>query len=186
LELKGEYRIAADRETVWAALNDPAVLQRCIPGCESLERVSDHEFAGRVTACIGPVRATFETNLKLADLDPPSSYTITGDSKAGAAGFGRGRAEVRLAPANPGTLLSYAADFKVGGKLAQAGSRLLLGATRKIADDFFGCFARQLDAGALSVAESDAAAPRRSFGTRSALALVAAAAVVLIVWFLLG
>jgi uncharacterized protein len=185
LEIRGEYHIAAERETVWEALNDSAVLQRCIPGCESLRKVSDHEFAGSMTASIGPVRAKFDLNLKLENLDPPSSYSLTGESKAGAAGFGRGRAAVRLTPANPGTLLSYDADFKVGGKLAQVGSRLVLGATRKIADDFFGCFVRELDARTVRVAGADAAMPHRAFAARSAIALLAAAVVLLIVWFLL-
>jgi hypothetical protein len=186
LEIKGEYRIAADRETVWAALNDAAVLQKCIPGCESLQKVSDHEFTGSVMASIGPVRAKFNTRLKLENLDPPSSYTLTGESKAGAAGFGRGRAEVRLSDVDPGTLLCYTADFKVGGKLAQVGSRLVLGATRKTADDFFGCFARELDSGAVKVAAAEAPTPRRGVLSLRWIALAAAAVVLLIVWILLG
>jgi hypothetical protein len=145
MEIKGEYQIASSRESVWAALNDPEVLKRCIPGCESLEKTSDTEFSGSVTAAIGPVKARFKTKLSLEDLNPPESYTLAGESKAGVAGFGRGSAKVKLVEQAGGTLLSYEAEFKVGGKLAQVGSRLVLGVTRKIADQFFSAFSKELD-----------------------------------------
>lgn len=145
MEIKGEYQIASSRESVWAALNDPEVLKRCIPGCESLEKTSDTEFSGSVTATIGPVKARFKTKLSLEDLNPPESYTLAGVSKAGVAGFGRGSAKVKLTEQAGGTLLSYEAEFKVGGKLAQVGSRLVLGVTRKIADQFFSAFSKELD-----------------------------------------
>ncbi|MGH8196098.1 MAG: SRPBCC family protein [Woeseiaceae bacterium] len=185
MEIKGEYRIATDRETVWAALNDADVLQKCIPGCESLEKVADNEFSGKVAASIGPVKAKFDTHLKLENLNPPESYTLTGESKAGAAGFGRGSADVRLLAQADGTLLSYSAAFNVGGKLAQVGSRLVLGATRKTADDFFGNFAREVDSAAVKVAAATAAAPRSTALSRRWIALGAVLAVLLIGWFLL-
>lgn len=184
MEIKGEYRIARDRQTVWAALNDPDVLKKCIPGCESLDPDGDGGFRGKVAAAIGPVRARFDTTIRLENLDPPVSYTLTGESRAGAAGFGRGSAKVHLDEQDGATLLSYSADFKVGGKLAQVGSRLVVGATRKTADEFFACFSRELDSGASRV--DAAAAEDRSGGTSKSWLVVAAVVLVLMIaWFLL-
>ena len=183
MEIKGEYKIASDREQVWAALNDPEMLKKCIPGCESLNRINDHELDAVVKAAIGPVRATFNTRLSLENLHPPQSYTLVGVSKAGVAGFGRGSAQVELIEIDGGTLLRYDADFKVGGKLAQVGSRLVLGATRKTADDFFGQFSRELDPGAQKIdveAESTA-----GMSSRTWMAIGGAIIVLLIWWFLL-
>lgn len=183
MEITGEYRIEASREAVWQALNDPDMLQKCIPGCESLERVSDTEFNARVTAAIGPVRAKFNTRLSLEDLNPPESYRLVGESKA-AAGFGSGSAVVKLAEADGGTLLTYTADFKVGGKLAQVGSRLVAGATKKTADDFFGAFSRELDQDAARVGE-DRLPVAGGGPSRTWMAVGGAVIVLLIWWFLL-
>lgn len=184
MEINGEYRIGAGRDAVWRALNDPAVLERCIPGCESLEKVSDTEFRARVTAAIGPVRAKFNTAIRLEDLEPPKRYRLVGESKA-AAGFGSGSALVSLEEDGGATILKYSADFKVGGKLAQVGSRLVLGATRKTADDFFGAFSKHLDPGAERV---DTVPEGRAPGGLPVAWIAAAAvlAVLLIVWILLG
>lgn len=165
MDIKGEYAIAADRQAVWAALNDPEVLRQCIQGCEALERTGDNQFEGKVAAAIGPVRAKFNLVLRLENVVPPDSYTLAGESKAGSVGFGRGSADVALREQDGGTLLTYSAAFKVGGKLAQVGSRLVLGATRKMADDFFGCLSRELEAkgpgvGAAETAQPDASAAR--------------------------
>jgi carbon monoxide dehydrogenase subunit G len=183
MEITGEYQIDAGREIVWAALNDPDMLQRCIPGCESLEKVSDTEYAAKVTAAIGPVRAKFNTSLKLEDLDPPNSYRLVGESKA-AAGFGKGSALVSLEEKDGGTLLRYEADFKVGGKLAQVGSRLVVGATKKTASDFFGAFSTAIDPGALRIETGEEAAGGNGI-SKSWLAIGAAIIVLLIWWFLL-
>jgi carbon monoxide dehydrogenase subunit G len=183
MEIKGEYQIDASREAVWDALNDPEMLQKCIPGCESLEQVGENEFKAKVMAAIGPVRARFDTHLTLENLNPPESYTLAGESKAGMAGFGRGSAEVRLQENDSGTLLTYNADFKVGGKLAQVGSRLVMGATKKTADDFFGTFSRELDPGAMRM-DIDAA-PGRGMSSMTWKAIGAAITVLLIWWFLL-
>lgn len=184
MEIKGEYRIASDRQTVWEALNNPDVLQKCIPGCEVLEKQGEHAYTGKVAAAIGPVRAKFDTRITLDNLNPPESYTLSGETKAGAAGFGRGSAEVHLTEQDGATLLTYTADFKVGGKLAQVGSRLVLGATRKTADEFFGCFSRELDSGAVKLGTVETA----KTGSLSKTWIVAAAllAVLLIGWFLLA
>lgn len=184
MNLTGEYLIAADRERVWQALNDPAVLQQCIPGCESLEQVSEHELKAVVKAAVGPVRAKFNSRLTLENLNPPESYTLVGESKAGAAGFGRGSADVVLAVVEGGTQLTYTADFKVGGKLAQVGSRLVAGATRKTADEFFGNFARALGPDA-APSEDESPVPARSKAPL-VTGIAAAALLLLLAWYLLG
>ena len=183
MEVKGEYRIASTREQVWAALNDPEMLKACIPGCTSLDKISDTEFAAKVTATIGPVRAKFNTTLKLENVQAPESYTLVGNSKGGAAGFGRGTADVTLSETDDGTLLNYVADFKVGGKLAQVGSRLVLGATKKTADDFFGSFSKMLDPGAQRMDADEQAAG--GVVRKTWLALAAAVFALLFWWFLL-
>ena len=144
MDLTGEYRIPAARERVWAALNDPEVLRACIPGCRSLEKVSDTEFTSTVAAKVGPVSATFRGNVVLSELDPPRGYTISGQGQGGAAGFARMSAKVTLDEDNGQTLLRYEARADVGGKLASVGSRLVQGVARKNADDFFSAFARAL------------------------------------------
>lgn len=183
MEIKGEYQIAASREQVWAALIDPEVLMACIPGCESMEQLSDTEFAATITASIGPVRARFDTRLNLENIIAPASYTLVGSSKGGAAGFARGRADVLLAESDGGTRLTYDAGFKVGGKLAQVGSRLVLGATKKTADDFFGNFSRRLDPSAQRV--ESAQEETSGVVSRTSWALLAAVIALLIWWFLL-
>lgn len=158
MEQAGEYKIAASRDAVWAALNDPEVLKRCIDGCQSMEQTSDTTFVTAVKAKIGPVSALFKADLTLADLDPPNSYTINASAKGGAAGFGKGAAGVVLTDAGADTLLSYTVNANVGGKLAQIGSRLIDGAARKMADDFFARFTEEVggEASALSDAETAA------------------------------
>jgi carbon monoxide dehydrogenase subunit G len=145
MDLTGEYRIPAPRETVWAALNNPDILRACIPGCEELNKTSATEFVARVVAKIGPVKAGFGGKVTLSDLDPPNGYTIAGEGQGGAAGFAKGGAKVRLEPVDGGsaTLLRYAADAQIGGKLAQIGSRLVEGSAKKLADEFFAAFAAQ-------------------------------------------
>jgi len=185
VEIQGEYLIAGPRERVWEALNDVDTLKECIPGCESLERVSDEELKAVVMAAIGPVKARFNTRITLENLQPPSSYTMVGESKGGAAGFGRGSATVTLTERDGSTELHYSADFKVGGKLAQVGSRLVVGATRKLADDFFGSFSRKLDAGAQRIDEGAAPVSKGGLSARTWMAVAGAALLLLIWWFLL-
>ena len=141
MEMTGEFRIPAPRQRVWEGLNDPEVLKQCIPGCQALEKVSDTEFNGRVIASVGPVRATFGGKVTLSDLNPPQSYTISGEGSGGVAGFAKGGAKVNLAEDGAATVLTCAVQAQVGGKLAQVGSRLIDGVARKMANDFFGHFA---------------------------------------------
>jgi carbon monoxide dehydrogenase subunit G len=138
MEMTGEFRIPAPRQRVWEALNDPEILKQSIPGCQTLEKVSDTEFNGKVVASVGPVRATFGGKVTLSDLDPPQSYTISGEGSGGVAGFAKGGAKVNLAEDGGATVLHYEVQAQVGGKLAQVGSRLIDGVARKMASDFFG------------------------------------------------
>lgn len=146
MDMSGEYRIPAPRETVWEAINDPDVLKECIPGCESLEKTSDTEMAALVTAKVGPIKAKFKGTVTLSDLDPPKSYKITGEGKGGSVGFAKGGADIALAEDGNETILTYTAKAQVGGKLAQLGSRLVDGAAKKMADEFFGNLATKLGA----------------------------------------
>jgi len=160
MNLQGERLIAAAPEATWAALNDPDTLKACIAGCETLERVADDEYLATMAMRIGPVNARFKGRLKLENIVPPSSYTIAFDGQGGVAGFGKGSADVKLAPEGAGTRLSYAAKAQVGGKLAQVGSRLIEGAASKIADDFFAAFETRLaPAAPVGEAPVTAAAP---------------------------
>ncbi|MBO0736670.1 MAG: carbon monoxide dehydrogenase subunit G, partial [Alphaproteobacteria bacterium] len=137
MEMTGEHRIPAPRQRVWEGLNDPEILKQAIPGCQTIERVSDNEFTARVLATVGPVRATFSGKVILSDLDPPQSYTISGEGTGGAAGFAKGGAKVNLDEEGAETVLRYAVQAHVGGKLAQIGSRLIDSVARKMADQFF-------------------------------------------------
>jgi len=150
MDMSGEVRIAAPREAVWRALNDPEILRQCIPGCEEIEKLSDTEMTAKVTAKVGPVKARFGGKVTLSDLDPPNGYKISGEGQGGAAGFAKGGAVVRLASDEPGsgTVLHYEVNAAVGGKLAQIGSRLIDGTARKMADDFFTTFASLVTASA--------------------------------------
>ena len=140
MEMTGEFRIPAPRQRVWEGLNDPEILKNVIPGCQSLEKVSDTEFTGKVVAAVGPVKATFGGKVILSDLDPPQSYTISGEGNGGVAGFAKGSAKVNLAEDGADTVLNYAVQAHVGGKLAQIGSRLIDSVARKMAEQFFGRF----------------------------------------------
>ena len=141
MDITGEFRIPASRERVWEALGDPQVLKECIPGCESMKRESEREFFAVIRSRIGPVNAKFDSRIELSHLVAPEAYTISGEGRGGAAGFGKGVAEVRLDGDGEETVLHYRAELQVGGKLAQIGSRLVAGATRKIVSDFFSRFA---------------------------------------------
>lgn len=142
--IEGEYQLPCKIGKVWQALNDPHTLQRCIPGCESIEMIGDNSFECLVTAKYGPVKARFKSVLNLANINAPHSYTLSGEGKGGAAGFGKGKADVQLSQEGGMTLLRYQAEFSVGGKLAQVGSRLVASTTRKLANDFFTRFAAEL------------------------------------------
>ncbi len=159
MEIKGEYRIAASREKVFAALNDPAILQACIPGCESLDKTSDTEMTAKVKLRIGPVSASFTGKVTLSDLDPPNGYRISGEGQGGAAGFAKGGAVVTLREDAGDTLLNYNVDAQVGGKIAQVGARLIDGTAKKLADEFFGKFATMVGGPPPAAVDAAASAP---------------------------
>jgi len=144
MEMTGEQLIPVSQEKVWRGLNDPEMLKACIAGCESIEKVSDNEYKVVIVAAVGPVRAKFNGKLLLSDLNPPNSYSLSFEGSGGAAGFGKGGAQVSLKTEGAGTRLTYSAKASVGGKLAQVGSRLIDGVAKKMADDFFASFNEKL------------------------------------------
>ncbi|MCB1421857.1 MAG: carbon monoxide dehydrogenase subunit G [Nitratireductor sp.] len=147
MKMSGEQRIEASVERVWEALNDPDVLKASIPGCDSLEKKSDTELAATVTLKIGPVKAKFNGEVELKDLNPPHSYTIVGEGKGGIAGFAKGGADVSLAEDGDATILTYTAKADVGGKIAQLGSRLIDSTSKKLAGEFFKKFGKIVEKG---------------------------------------
>ncbi|MGH6927304.1 MAG: SRPBCC family protein [Dongiaceae bacterium] len=174
MDLTGEYRIPAPREAVWKALNDPEILKQSIPGCEEIQKLSDTEMTAKVTARVGPVKASFTGKVTLSDLDPPNGYKLAGEGQGGVTGFAKGGADVRLKPdeSGAGTILTYTATASVGGKLAQIGSRLIEGTSKQMADQFFGKFAEIVAASAAPAV----AAPAEAASTPVAAAPAAAPA----------
>ena len=153
MEMTGERHIPAPRRKVWEALNDPAVLKASIPGCESLEKLSDTELKAQAAVRIGPISARFTGKVLLSDLDPPNGYTIGGEGQGGVAGFAKGGATVHLEDEGDGTKLHYDVKAQVGGKIAQLGARLIDATAKQMADAFFDRFAAALTAPA-AVAEA--------------------------------
>ena len=195
MDMNGEALIAAPRERVYEALNDPEILKLSIPGCEEIEKVSDTELSAKVVAKVGPVKAKFNGHVTLSDLNPPESYTITGEGKGGAAGFAKGSAKVNLKPDGAATIMRYEVKAQVGGKLAQLGGRLIDGTAKKMADQFFANFSEivagvpEEEALALATAselpataQAEAAGPKRTkwIVIGAIVAILAAMAAVLI------
>jgi carbon monoxide dehydrogenase subunit G len=144
--MTGEQLIPASQQDTWKALNDPEILKACVPGCESITLVNPNEYQVLMTARVGPVSAKFRGRLSLFDLKPPQSYSLAFEGQGGAAGFAKGAAQVKLAPRENQTLLSYDVKANVGGKLAQIGSRLVDAAAKKVADEFFQNFTKRMTA----------------------------------------
>ncbi|HWB46668.1 MAG TPA: carbon monoxide dehydrogenase subunit G [Hyphomicrobiaceae bacterium] len=163
MEMTGERQIAASRDTVWAALNNPDVLKQCIPGCESLEMLSPTDMTARVKLQIGPVKANFSGKVKLSDLDPPNGYRISGEGNGGVAGYAKGGATVRLLQDGVGTLMRYDVKADVGGKLAQLGGRLIDATAKRLADEFFERFS-EIVGGPSPAGQAAAGAPERKMG----------------------
>jgi carbon monoxide dehydrogenase subunit G len=144
MEILGQQLISAPRQKVWDALNDPAVLKACLPGCELVERVSPEEFRVVIKTAIGPLKARFQGSLKIAEAHPPESCIMQFEGQGGAVGFGKGTSSVSLKEMPEGTELRYEAKAQIGGKLAQVGSRLIDSVAKKMADDFFKAFQNEL------------------------------------------
>ena len=145
MTMSGEVQLNAPREEVYKKLNDAEVLKACIPGCEQLDKLSDTEFQATSTMKVGPVKARWKGKVTLSDLDPPNGYKISGEGEGGVAGFAKGGAAVALSDKDGGTLLSFNVEAQIGGKLAQLGQRLIAGAAKKMADDFFDKFAKSVN-----------------------------------------
>ncbi|MDR5778057.1 carbon monoxide dehydrogenase subunit G [Caballeronia sp. LZ065] len=146
MELTETHTLPVTQERAWEALNDASILKACIPGCDSIEAEGENAYAVAMTAAVGPVKARFKGRMELTNIDAPRTYTIVFEGQGGAAGFSKGSATVHLEPGDDAdsTKLSYTANAQVGGKLAQIGSRLVDGAARKIAAEFFKRFGAQL------------------------------------------
>lgn len=144
MEILGQQIIAAPRQRVWDALNDPDTLKACLPGCELVERVSHEEFRVIIKTAIGPLKARFQGSLKITEAQEPASCVMQFEGQGGAVGFGKGNASVVLKEVAEGTELSYEAKAQIGGKLAQVGSRLIDSVAKKMADDFFKAFQNEL------------------------------------------
>ena len=156
MEIKGSYHLPCDPQRAWEALNDADLLKACLKGCERLEKVADDKFEGTVQTKIGPVSARFNGSLTQTDVQAPNRCTMVFEGQGGVAGFAKGQADVTLDPAGGGTQLSYLADARIGGKLAQMGARLVEGTARTMAEDFFGKFAAALAAEQVADAEGSA------------------------------
>jgi carbon monoxide dehydrogenase subunit G len=138
--MTGQQLVPLPQDKTWEALNDTEVLKACVPGCETLEKISDTQYELAIKSRIGPVSARFKGVMTLEDVDAPRGYTMIFEGQGGVAGFAKGQASVALTPEGEGTLLSYSVKAMVGGKIAQLGARLIDGVARKLADDFFRCF----------------------------------------------
>lgn len=198
MQIAGEQRIAAAPPRVWEALNDPDVLLQCIPGCQSLEKVANDSFRATAEIKIGPIGARFTGTVQLTDLDPPNGYTIVGQGSGGMAGSAKGSARVRLASDGEGTLLTYAVDADVGGRLAQLGGPIMDATARRLSAAFFARFEQVIARGsaggavplaeraATAVAPSGASAAVSTKGPGSPLAAILAVALAAVIGFLIG
>ena len=137
MDMQGSRQLAITQQQAWDALNDPAVLKACIPGCDKVEPTGEHQYAIGMSVKVGPVSAKFAGKIALTDIVPPKSYSINFEGQGGAAGFGKGNSAVTLTPNDAGCLLDYTVHASVGGKIAQLGQRLIDGVAKSMAEDFF-------------------------------------------------
>jgi len=193
MEMQGSRALAITQQQAWDALNDPEVLKLCIPGCDKVEATGDNQYAVGVAVKIGPVSAKFAGRITLSEINPPHSYTISFDGQGGAAGFGKGNAQVQLAPPaeGAGCVLNYTVQAQVGGKIAQMGQRLIDGVAKSMAEDFFKRFDEEMQrrypqavAAPAAVATAAPVAAGEGGGVPSWVWIVVAIAMVLgVIWF---
>ncbi len=184
MQFSDEIRLEVPRHEVYAALNDPQILKKAIPGCEEIEQVSETELTATVSLKIGPIKARFKGKVTLSDLNPPESYTISGEGSGGAAGFAKGGAKVFLEEDGGETILRYQVEADVGGKLAQLGGRLIEGTAKKLAGDFFASFKEAISGEAAE--EVAVPEPKAAAGFSPAVLLIGGAVVVVILYFVFG
>ena len=144
MDMQGSRQLAVTQQQAWDALNDPGVLKTCIPGCDKVEPSGENQYAIAMALKIGPVSAKFTGKITLSEINPPASYKLAFDGQGGPAGFGKGSAAVNLTPNEGGCELSYTVNATVGGKVAQLGQRLIDGAAKSIAEDFFKRFDQEM------------------------------------------
>lgn len=190
MDMTNSVTLPSPQTRVWEALNDPEILQQCINGCETIEKTGENAYKVAMMIAIGPVRAKFKGNLRLTDIDPPHAYTLYFDGQGGVAGFGKGSAKVTLTSEGTGTRLAYTVNAQIGGKIAQLGSRLVDGASKKMADDFFAAFKTAIAPAAAEVVTAVPATPGVSgaggLARRWRWLLVAAAVAAMLAWYLLA
>jgi len=146
MDMQGTRQLAVTQQQAWEALNDPEMLKRCLPGCDRFESTGDGQYTVSMAVKVGPVSAKFNGKVTLSDMQPPVSYKLAFEGQGGVAGFGKGASEVSLAPNDAGCELGYTVQAQVGGKIAQLGQRLIDGAAKSMADDFFKRFDQELQA----------------------------------------
>ena len=157
MDMQGSRQLSVTQQQAWDALNDADVLKACIVGCDLLDRVEDNMYALAVSVKVGPVAAKFAGKISMTDIQAPESYTLNFQGQGGAAGFGKGQAQVSLVPNEQGCMLNYTVNAQVGGKIAQVGQRLIDGVAKSMAEDFFKRFDVEMERQYPSVAASDAA-----------------------------
>ena len=146
MDMQGTRQLSATQQQAWDALNDPEMLKKCLPGCDKFESTGDGQYTVAMAVKVGPVSAKFNGKVTLSDIQPPASYKLAFEGQGGVAGFGKGSSEVSLAPNDAGCELGYTVQAQVGGKIAQMGQRLIDGAAKSMADDFFKRFDNELQA----------------------------------------
>ena len=190
MQFNDEIRIDAPREQVYAALNDPGILRNSIPGCEEIEQLSETELVATVVTRIGPIKAKFKAHVTLSDLNPPSSYTISGEGKGGTAGFAKGGAKIVLKEDGGATIMRYEVQVDVGGKLAQLGGRLIEGTAKKLSADFFTRFKQEITGPEVEDAEATVVAATgeeaRMSASRPLVWIIGVAAALVVLYFLIG
>ena len=189
MDMQASRSLAVTQQQAWEALNDPEILKACIPGCDRLESTGELAYAVGMALKIGPVSAKFSGKIQLSDMQPPASYTLSFEGQGGVAGFGKGTAQVQLVPTDTGCDLNYTVHAQVGGKIAQLGQRLIDGAAKSLAEDFFKRFEAATaerfaaaPAAAEVVAPAVEATPQSSSNT--GWMVIAAAAVLAVVGYL--
>jgi hypothetical protein len=191
MELTGDILIGAPRQKVWAGLNDPDILTRCIPGCEAMEATSPTERTARVAVKIGPVRARFVGHVRMEDIRPDEGCVLRFEGSGGAAGMAKGHSKVELSDEDGGTRLRYTAHAAIGGKLGQVGGRMIDAASKQMADQFFTAFNQQMvGAPAPEPANTQPEAPVAIASSNSAVTAPASppgtSEGVRVLWFVLG